>query len=252
MKRYTFHPSFALQTLRAKLGRDVFAPLARAPKSATIYNAEATSENGRPLCGGGCRWVENASHGLRIIGAAHEIHPGYRHNSPVGWYVESFCDKTTVAHVIALPGRNGTPIFCPATSDPWNPDSFLINFSAAYSGERETRSYYQCSGPSIDGASGQALRDCANAAQRLAERFAEDCREDDARRSAEEDIKEAQESIRGARAAHSALAPAAKYLSGPPLAAVKSELARFRADVRQARKIIAKRRDNYWSAVECY
>lgn len=88
----------------------------------------------------GLRWIENLSAGLRVVPVEKLIRTSIR-----GWYVNNFQHETTEAFVIRLPhGR-----LVAACSDPWNEDSFLVDFqnittdetAAAHWAERLAESY---------------------------------------------------------------------------------------------------------------
>lgn len=72
------------------------------------------------------RWVENASDGLRFVGASHDIIKlGH-----TGWYNDNFQDETIHGEVYQLPARDGKPQFVPAVSDPCNENAACLDFSS--------------------------------------------------------------------------------------------------------------------------
>lgn len=168
-----------LQRLRVKLERDQFAPLARAPRKSIQYNPEMIDDKGRPMYGGGCRFIENLSDGLRV-NPAEAYARGYQREG-FSWYVDEFCGETTTSHVVQLPARGGKARYLAATSDPWNPDAYIVDFSVIHDTPEEA----------------------ANAAQSLAECYSSDCREDDARFQVEMRAENLEEDIRDYRERHS-------------------------------------------------
>lgn len=212
------------QELRQKFG---FAPYvtelrrAKAPAPVT-WNPEWQMEGSRRRC----RVVENASAGgLRVI------ERGAR--DATGWYVDNYQSDVTAAALIQLPARDGAPLYLAACTDPWNADCYIVDC------ELETD-----------------RRDAERSAAGLAKHYAETCREDDAKQMAEMQIDDARDAIKAARAAHTALAAeihaarAAGAAAGPNVcAALRARLVSLRDDVRDARRIIKERQDNYRSAV---
>lgn len=121
------------------------------------------------------RWIENASRGLRIVGASHDIiRTRDRHT---GWYIDNFQDETVCGYVLALPGRNRKPFYAPAIKDPCNPDCYVIDFHNASSDKEET----------------------ARIADGMAEQYAEREREYQAKEAATEAIAQARDDICYAR-----------------------------------------------------
>ena len=120
-----------------------------------------------------CRWAEDLSGYFRNVKPAHEIiRLGHK-----GWYVNAIHqDETTEGLVLQLPARHGQTLFMAACSDPWNDNSGIVE---------------------------QYLYDDADTAARsadgLAENYAETCREDDLKQTAERDIEDLQNEIKEAR-----------------------------------------------------
>jgi hypothetical protein len=107
-------------------------------------------------------------HSLRLVGRADKI---VRLNH-TGWYTDSFQDSSTFGLVFRLPNGRG---FLAAYSDPWNCDK---------DGE----------GPhSLEPESYPTEEEAARRADRLAERYAEFCREYDAKQCAESRITQIRE-----------------------------------------------------------
>lgn len=170
------------------------------------------------------RWIEHASDGLRV------------HRAPARdncWYVDNCGDDTTTAHVLQLPSAGGVLRYMGATSDPYNPDCFLT-----------------------DGDVTDNIKEAAYWAQRLAERYAETCREDDAKFQAEQQIADAKESICGLREQHSRLVEemrrSREILGDVPLLVnnARKGLRSLREDVAKAHKRIKQLTNNYWYAVQ--
>lgn len=171
------------------------------------------------------RWIEHASDGLRVHRA-----PG-RDNC---WYVDNCGAETTTAHVLQLPaGRDGTLRYMAATSDPYNPDCYLT-----------------------DGDLTENMKEAAQWASRLAEHYSEQCREDDAKFQAEQQIEQAKEDICGLREQHSRLVEELRrsraILGDVPLLVnnARKGLRSLREDVAKAHKRIKQLSDNYWYAVQ--
>lgn len=106
------------------------------PKPKTIvYNREWEPEGTRERY----RWVENASRGLRIVGAVDEIKPDWR---PLvdhrGWYLDPWGEgEVARGYVLQLPARDREPQYIPAIADAWNPDSYICDFHSCTSDLRE-------------------------------------------------------------------------------------------------------------------
>jgi hypothetical protein len=169
------------------------------------------------------RWIENASHGLRLASKPE----GSRRDDHCDWYVNTFYE-TTSPTVLALPhGR-----YLAAASDPWNPDCYIVDMDA------ETD-----------------LDDAWRSADGMAEWYAEDCRDDEAKQSAELETEQLREEIADLRRRHSAAVReirSARAVEGaaPTLCGlVRSSLADMRARVHKARERIAALADNYWLSV---
>lgn len=171
------------------------------------------------------RWIEHASDGLRVHKA-----PGREH----GWYVDSTCDDATEPRVLQLPAaRDGTLRYMAACTDPWNPDCYLTDCDLT-----------------------DNLKQCAYWAQRLAERYAETCREDDAKFQAEQQVETAKETICGLREQHTRLVEelrrSRELAPEVPLIvnAARRTLHELRDEVRKAHKRIKELNSNYWYAVQ--
>ena len=174
------------------------------------------------------RRIENASDGLRLV-----ARPDVRYFK-TGYYVDTFQDSVTVPAVLRLPSApDGTARLLAATSDPWNPDHYLVDTDI------ETDE-----------------RDAWHSAVGLAEHYAESCREDDAKFQAEQQIDEARDEIKAARADCHKLAGELRSLDKalPPglCAAIRREIAGHRATVRGAVKSIRRLTAEPWTAVSNY
>lgn len=149
----------------------------RKPKPPTIvYNPEWTPE-GRH--GKRYRCVEHAAKGLRVVGTVSDIarREGWRWDHD-GWYVDNFQDATVRGVVLQLPARDGKPVYVPAFSNPYEDDG---SYSADFHSTTDT------------------LRDAMHWADQMAEVYAEEAREDDAKFQAEQQIESARTDICDAR-----------------------------------------------------
>ena len=189
------------------------------------YNPAARLEGSRRSV----RWIENASDGLRLV--ARPDRRSFRDGID-GWYVNDF--QVTVPAVLRLPSApDGTARLLAATSDPWNDDCYLVDLDI------ETDE-----------------RDAWRSACSLAEFYAEICREDDAKFQAEQQIEDARDEIKSARADCHKLAADLRSLDKalPPTlcAAIRREIAGHRAAVRGAVKSIRRLTAEPWTAVNDY
>lgn len=142
------------------------------------YNLESTHNH--------YRWVEYPENGLRLVGKAHEIatrEGHYRTVTHTGWFVDEYQDETVCGLVYQLPARNHEPLYAPAVSDPWN-EGALVDFHSV----------------------GSDLMDAVRQSDSMAEHFAEECREDNARNQAERRIEDINTQIKQAYAQFKALA----------------------------------------------
>lgn len=195
-------------------------------QNSIIYNPAAQLEGSRRTI----RWIENASDGLRLVARPAR---GFRDGLD-GYYVDNFQDSVTVPAVLRLPSApDGTARLLAATSDPWNPDCYLVDM------DLETDE-----------------RDAWHSACSLAEHYAESCREDDAKFQAEQQIDDARDEIKTARADCHKLAAELRSLDKalPPglCAAIRREIASHRAAVRGAVKSIRRLTAEPWTAVSNY
>ena len=193
-------------------------------QNSIIYNPAFQMEGSRRTI----RWIEYASDGLRLV-----ARPDVRYFE-TGYYVDNFQDSVTVPAVLRLPSApDGTARLLAATSDPWNPDCYLVDM------DLETDE-----------------RDAWHSAVRLAEYYAESCREDDAKFQAEQQIDDARDEIKSARADCHKLAAELRSLDKalPPglCAAIRREIAVHRAAVRGAVKSIRRLTAEPWTAVSNY
>lgn len=152
----------------------------RKPEKAIAYNPEWSPERSRERY----RWVENASKGLRVVGASHEIIKRLGHN---GWYLDDeFQDETVHGVVLQLPAQDGEALFVPAVADPFNVDCYVVNFN----------DWYKETGDDTE----SAKRDCALAADEMARCYAEREREWRGADRARQCVEDAREGICTARA----------------------------------------------------
>lgn len=212
----------------------------RKPKTPTItYNPEW-----RPDYAPRERWrcVENASRGLRIVGAAHDIARAegfWRTIDHTGWHLDPWGDgETATGYVLQIPGADRMPRYVPAIADPYNPDCFIVDFCNVHDDKME------------------AARD----ADGMAERYAEAEREYQIKDAAQRAIDDEREAIAAARKAHGALAAelreyseALRFSADPPAAicsAIRAQLAAHCADVRAAIKRVRTLTDNPYAILE--
>lgn len=184
------------------------------------------------------RWrcVENASRGLRIVGAAHEIAAAEgRRMDHTGWYLDPWGDgETATGYVLQLPGADREPRYVPAIADPYNDDAFIVDFHDI----------------------GAEKVEAARAADRMAERYAEGERDYQTKDAAERAAEEARAEIAAARETHSALARDLRT-AGHSLPPSTRETVRLRmrallGDVTAARKRIATLAENPYAIMESY
>lgn len=204
---------------------------------AIVYNPEWQPDGSRDRL----RWIENASRGLRVLGPVHEMRERVGRWRHTGWHLDPLGDGDTVHGVIIqLPGRSGFARFVPAVSDPCNDDCYAVDFSDVYTAP----------GDDTD----DAVRDCAHAADRLAELYAEREREYQTEEGARIRIEEARERIKSERAEAHALAAEMREHAGHAAPAICKELRRamaaHRATVRAAIKEIRRLTDAPWSWTE--
>lgn len=223
--------------------------LGRKPRPAIDYNPEwSPSYAPRERY----RWLENATKaggtwgagpGALRLAATMKDPPdcaGGRRES-CGGYVDNFQLEVTHGAVLQLPARDGRPQYVPACTDPYNADCFVADFHAVT----------------------DELRDALRWGDRMAERYAEDAREYEAKDQAELQIAEARDEIKAARVAASALVHeirAARVTSaaGGRLArdfpaichALRAQIARYRAEVSEYVQRIRELMANPWAAVE--
>lgn len=195
-------------------------------QNSIIYNPAAQLEGSRRTI----RWIENASDGLRLVARPAR---GFRDGLD-GYYVDNFQDSVTVPAVLRLPSApDGTARLLAATSGSWNPDCYLVDM------DLETDE-----------------RDAWHSACSLAEHYAESCREEDAKFQAEQQIDDARDEIKTARADCHKLAAELRSLDKalPPglCAAIRREIASHRATVRGAVKSIRRLTAEPWTAVSNY
>lgn len=200
----------------------------RKPKPPTIvYNPEWAPE-GRNASR--YRWIENASTGLRVVGASHDILPRGR-NSHTGWYADNFQDSTVHGVVLQLPARDGKPVYVPAYSGAWEDDCLTVDFHSTTDDKEEA----------------------ARWADGMAECFAESARESEAKDQAEQQIEDARIEICGARKLASRLVADLRTAGHtlPPSVrdVVRSRIHALRCEVKRAHARITDLGDNYWRAV---
>lgn len=119
-----------------------------------------------------CKWCENLTGYFRNVTDAHDlIRLGH-----TGWYVDIRNDETTKGQVLQLPARHGKTLFMAACTDPCNANTGIVEL-CLYD-DKDT---------------------AARGADQLAERYGEDCREDDLKSHAEAHIEELKQEITDTR-----------------------------------------------------
>lgn len=167
--------------------------------------------------------------GWRTIGEAHR-HVRLNHT---GWYTDSNQDETAAGYVLQLPARDGECQYVPAV---------VCSQSCGVTVYPLDRY--------------DEIEDCARAADGYAETFAEQSREWDAKQQAEFDIQQARDDIQQMRADCLALIREIKAdrKDGRDFPIIRRELLNsvsvYRSEINRARELIARRQDNFWSAVE--
>lgn len=196
----------------------------------------------------GMRWCDDLDAFFRDVKKATDIGRRFQFNG-YGTRNDDM-SEATVGLVCQLPARAGKPCYVAGYSDECNDGMGCVDLRETYSDEME----------------------CARAADRLAELYAELRRDDDAKDRAEQDIESARDDIAMLRAEHTQLAremrlaqrvqfdlldasyvPPARLSDRAPSAickALRAQLKQLRTDVQRAIKTIKARRDNYWTAVE--
>ncbi len=203
-----------------------------------MFNQEFTSEHtGKDRY----RWVEHPSSGLRFVGKAHEIRGSGDGNMPYfdrslvehnGWYTDNYQNETVWGEVYQLPARDGKSIYVPSVSDP-NNDGACIDFRAGT----------------------EDLTDAIRWSDSMAEKWAEEEREYQAKDAAETRKEEIKAEITQLYADFKALARETrancKELTGMPavIQLIREEYRRVKCEVRSLRKECKKLDDNYWDAV---
>lgn len=190
------------------------------------------------------RWVERPSDGLRFVGKVHEIRMDGSGNLPyfdrslidhTGWFMDAFQDNTAWGEVYQLPARDGKNIYVPAIStkedEKYNNHGAILDFHSTT----------------------DDIKDAIRWADSMAERYAEDEREYQARESARLRIEENTKEIKTAYAEFRALCreirencDAVKGLT-EVRKLIRAEYRRVKAEVRKLRKENAKLTDNFWS-----
>jgi hypothetical protein len=187
------------------------------------------------------RWVENPRDGLRFVGSAHDKNPTIhcedwpnRLIDHKGWYTDPYNDGETVCgQVYQLPTRrNGSVAYLPAISDPFN-EASVIDFHSATSDIREAILW----------------------SDQMAERYAEQEREDNAKTMAEDRIAENKTAIETLYVDFKALCRELRAncdkVSGLPelRKLIHREYRAVRSKARALRAEIAKLENDYWSVI---
>lgn len=246
------YPSERIRALRKARGFNEWRPIgapgdrrSKAPANVSYGPVIGRDDKGRVTYATGCRWVEGVHSGLGNIRIACANATKEVSRDAAGYFTDNDCGDATQGAVLQLPSRGGTLLLVPAATDPWNRGMYLADFGNV---QREDV-------PAFDGwerdAFERAMRDAMRAADSLAERYAEDCRDDDARQRAEMDIADARETITDCRLRLRALAAELRTVNLPAAicAELRTGVQRIRAESHAAWQTIRERQANYWSAV---
>lgn len=167
-------------------------------------------------------------HGLRFVGASHSILSRLRHR---GWYTDSFQSESCFGIVYRLPNGRG---FLAGYTDPWNSNK-------------------DGSGPhSLDWTCSYATpEEAARAGDSMAERYAEECREDDAKQQAEAAIEQEREDIKTARERFRHLAAGIRESRLAPAVCdeMRSAIRGIRREIRDSVSRIRELQKDPWKAV---
>lgn len=186
-----------------------------------------------------CRWIENVeTAGLRFVGYVNEprrwLYDGYTsQRDGFGYYADNFQNEVLKPVVYRLPGRKGAERFAYGYLDPCNEGAAFLAFDPC---DNE--------------------RDAARWADQLAERAAEDQREENAKFQAEQEQGDIADQLKAIRADIIALCREARQIC-PAIVnkpAVRNAIeARIRGALRDREKLRRRRNElagNYWVAVQ--
>ena len=167
------------------------------------------------------RWCENLSAYFREHGPADKV---IRLNHK-GWFIDNLQDETIRGAVYRLPPGK----FLAVAMDPWNEGAGMIE-----------NCVYDCE------------KDAARNADRIAEIYAENARQDDAKFQAEVQIENAKELIANARETVRELIAGIRQSNLAPriCAQLKNDIKRERAGIRAQFARIEKLSACYWNAVQ--
>lgn len=101
-------------------------PLYEIPYKRTLYY--------NPPAEDGLAWVENVSQGLRFTGFCDKISNRIGHS---GWYIDDFQDEKYQGVVYQMPARKGVPQYVVGYADPWNDDCARLDFRNRYDDKLE-------------------------------------------------------------------------------------------------------------------
>jgi hypothetical protein len=183
------------------------------------------------------RWIENASRGLRIVGAVHDIcrREHWRTVKHMGWFLDPFGDGETVhGAVLQIPARNGVVQYVPAIADPYDQDCYCCDFRSVT----------------------DDLRDAVRWADDMAESYAEREREYQLNESAKLRAEELREEATTLRAKHRAIVADMRALrelapdAPNACSALRATLRKMRADIRDALKEAARLDAEPWTLLE--
>lgn len=183
--------------------------------------------SGRRLNEKGRAWFEaDEAASLRFVSNASSLLPYLRHN---GWYVDNQQMETTMGVVYRLSHDR----FLAGASDPWNCD-------------KAGRGPFVCDESVYD-----SPEEAARAADRLAERYSEECREDDLKQTAEAWIEESRDCIGILREEIRGLVAGIResFLSTVVCAQLKRDIRRLRKEIHAQWERISTLQTSPWEIV---
>ena len=180
----------------------------------------------------GERWIENVSQALRFTGKAHEL----IRLDHTGWYNDSCYDSLSLGVVYQLPSRKGVNQYVAGVLDPYNDDCAILDFR-----NRE-----------------DSKEEAARRADSMAESYAKECREFDAKDRAEQETEELKTEISEIRKSIISVCQEARAIrdseickkAGNILEFAKLKAKELLRDKRKKEKRIESLQENFWLAVE--
>ncbi len=193
------------------------------------------------------RWL-HIPDGLRV----HES-PKINREGTTGYYTDHFCDSTAIPIVVQLPARHGKVLTLAGYKPPDEDTGYA--FIEAKANTHASQDIEDC------------VRETAFTAHSMAESYAEDARDENAKQEAEHEIDLKLADIAEARKEHAKIVKELRHIATghdvpristaetttPALCdAIRSHMKLLRKDVHKAVKRIKELRENYWLAVDMY